>query len=83
MPRAKNTQAKRRPVEDPYEVWRSPDGEWEWKVLKKYQVDDNKPYAKWLVAVKSPYNFGGTSTGDEYVATVKRGGRKVEGEGRP
>lgn len=36
----KNEQAKTRDIGNPYEVWETPDGGWEWKVLKKWQVDD-------------------------------------------
>ena len=35
----KNLCLKERKVEEPYEIWRTPDGSWEWRVLKKWQVD--------------------------------------------
>ena len=57
---AKNKQAKTRDTESPYEIWKANQGtanEWEWRVLKKWQVDDNKPYARWFCAVKSPFTF--------------------------
>jgi hypothetical protein len=77
-PRAKNECAKTRPQDNPYEVWQSWDG-WEWRVLKKYQIDDNKPFARWFCAVKSPYTFGSYELGDCYVKDVKfgYGNRKV------
>lgn len=65
----KNTMAKTRPLEDPYEVWIR--GDWEWRVLKKWQADDNKQYARWYCAVKSPYTYGSYEYGDVYVSEVK------------
>jgi hypothetical protein len=50
---AKNLCGKIRPVDKPYEIWTV--GEWEWRVLKKWQADDNKPYGRYFCAVKSPY----------------------------
>lgn len=68
---------KERPYERPYEVWKSPDGSWEWRVLKKWQSDDDKPMARWFVAVTSPMTFGNYDLGDEYVANIKRFAVKV------
>ena len=58
----KNVCAKTRPVDNPYEVWKDYRHGWTWKVLKKWQVDDNKPYARWFCAVYSPY----LPTSDDY-----------------
>jgi hypothetical protein len=68
---ARNLCAKLRPVTDPYEVWRSPDATWEWKVLKKYSGDDDKNYARWFCHVTSPWCPEG-ELGDTYVADIKR-----------
>jgi hypothetical protein len=76
MARQKNECAKTRPVSDPYEVWRTPDGSWVWKVLKKWQVDDDKPYARWFCAVSSPYATD--ELGDVYVKDIKSVARKEE-----
>jgi hypothetical protein len=76
-PRVKNECAKTRPVENPYETWQSRDGSWTWKVLKKYQVDDCKPYARWLCAVSSPFTYGGYDMGDCYVSEIMSGARRV------
>lgn len=65
-----NTQAKTRKQETPYEIWETADGSWQWRVLKKYQADDNKPYARWLCQVKSPFVPDG-EIGDVYVAEIK------------
>lgn len=71
----KNQCLKTRPITNPYEVWRSRDGQWEWKVLKKYQTDDNAPFARWRVHCVSPH----MPEGDSYVNDVKKGGSyKVE-----
>ena len=69
---------KMRKVDNPYEVWATPDGSWEWRVLKKNQADDNKPYASWFCAVKSPYTFGGWDMGDTYVSEIKQNAVRVK-----
>jgi hypothetical protein len=86
MSKAKNTQGKMRDKDDPYEVWRTPDGSWEWRVLKKYQAPHNEvknPYARWFCAVKSPMTYGQFELGDTYVHEIKQYALAVEGEGRP
>lgn len=73
----KNECAKTRPQDDPYEVWR--DGsDWEWRVLKKYQANDDKEWARWFCAVKSPYTYGGYELGDVYVAEIKNNALRVK-----
>lgn len=67
---AKNLCGKMRKQDNPYEVWRSFDGSWEWRVLKKNQGDDDKPYASWFCLVKSPYVPDG-EYGDVYVSEIK------------
>ena len=69
--RKKNDYLKERDVDHPYEIWTTPDGSWEWRILKKWQVDDDKPYARWLAAVKSPMTYGGYEYGDTYVSDIK------------
>lgn len=69
----KNLCGKTRPRQDPYEIWQSKDGSWTWYVLKKYQADDNKPFARWLCYVVSPFVPDG-EVGDVYVETVRRDG---------
>jgi len=68
---SKNLCAKSRKVEEPYEVWMSPDRSWEWRILKKWQGDDDKPYARWFCAVKSPMTYGSFELGDVYVSDIK------------
>jgi len=64
----KNLQAKTRPENDPYEIWTA--GTWTWYVLKKWQADDNKPYARWFCLVKTPIVPDG-EFGDVYVSEIK------------
>lgn len=73
----KNTQAKTRKRENAYEVWQTPDGTWTWYVLKKYQADDLKPYAKWLCVVVTPICPQG-DIGDVYANTVLTTAKKVD-----
>jgi len=50
-------------------------GDWTWKVLKTYQRPDKEhenSYARWLVAVKSPYTHGSWDMGDSYVRDIRR-----------
>ena len=72
-----NLCSKMRKVDNPYEVWKSYDGSWEWRVLKKWQVDDDKPYARWFCAVKSPFTRGSFELGDVYVKDIKSNAVKV------
>jgi hypothetical protein len=81
--KVKNLFSKERPVENPYEVWKTADGSWEWRILKKWQTDDNKPYARWLCAVKSPMTYGGFDIGDVYVKSIKSSAMKIEENGKP
>lgn len=72
----KNTMLKTRKVNEPYEVWTNNFG-WEWRVLKKWQADDKKPYARWFCAVRSPYTYGEWEYGDTYAAEVMQNAQKV------
>lgn len=80
MKTKQNMCLKERDKENPYEIWVSKDGSWEWRVLKKWQLDDNKPYARWLCAVKSPFTHGSFDIGDVYVKEIKENAVKVETE---
>lgn len=77
-----NPYTKTRPADRPYEVWMSRDGSWKWFVLKKWQTDDSKPYARWYCLVKSPYMPDG-EYGDVYVAGIKSQASLVEKDGKP
>lgn len=68
-----NPCGKRREINEPYEVWKSLNGKWEWRVLKKYQLPEKEvrnPYAKWFCAVKTPY-VSDWELGDAYVKDVR------------
>ena len=71
----KNPSSKMRKTENPYEIW-AREG-WEWRVLKKWQLDDNKPYARWFCAAKSPYTYGRFELGDVYVAEIKANAKRI------
>ena len=71
---------KTRKVTEPYEIWQA--GDRTWLVLKKYQADDNKEYARALCAVYTPMTGGGfdlatmkptgsCDMGDTYIADYK------------
>lgn len=79
----KNPCGKTRPVNNPYEIWQSVVGSWEWRVLKKYQTPEkemNNPYARWFCAVKSPFTYGDWEYGDTYVKDIVNNARMVKGE---
>ena len=71
----KNKFVKTRDVNNPYEIYRA--GDWEWRVLKKWQIDDNKPYTRWFCAVKSPYTAPSYDMGDVYVSEIISNAAKV------
>lgn len=81
---AVNNYLKTRPVDDPYEIWKGRVNiggdilNFEWRVLKKWQVDDNKPYARWYVAAKSEATYGEWEYGDTYVNEIKGLGKKIK-----
>lgn len=70
----KNECNKMRERDNAYEVWATPDGQWEWRVLKKWQADDNKEYSRWFCEVKSPF---ATELGDVYVSEIKKNAVKI------
>jgi hypothetical protein len=62
-----------RPKDQPYEVWKSPDG-WTWNVLKKYQSPEREasnPYARWFCNVVSPFVPQG-EMGDVYAHDIMK-----------
>ena len=79
----KNKCGKTRKIDNPYEIWGGKvnlGGEnfnFEWRVLKKWQVDDNKPFARWFCAVKSEATYGSYDYGDVYVSEIKKFGVKI------
>ena len=76
----KNQCGKLRKVGQPYEIWQSKDGRWEWKVLKKYQAPENEiknNFARWFCAVRSPFTYGSYEFGDTYIKDVVTGNKCV------
>jgi hypothetical protein len=70
---AKNLRGKTRPLDDPYEIYQSLDGEWEWKVLKHYKSEESENtdrYARVFCGVKSPMTYGSYELGDVYLREV-------------
>lgn len=67
--RSQNSCAKMRKLDRPYEIWKVAD--WEWRVLKKWQTNDDKPFARWFCAVKSNLTSGQFEYGDVYVSEIK------------
>jgi len=59
---------------DAYEVWGT--STWTWYVLKKWQADDNKPYARWFCDVVTPICPDG-EMGDVYVKDIKSNARRI------
>ena len=53
------------------------DGSWTWYVLKKWQADDDKPYARWFCDVVTPYVPNG-EMGDVYVSSIKEGAVRIK-----
>lgn len=73
----KNLQAKTVTRDKAYEVWQSRDGSWTWYVLKKWQIDDNKPYARWFCCVVTPIVPDG-EYGDVYVKDIKENAIRIK-----
>tara|TARA_R110002020_G_scaffold212910_1_gene419565 strand:- start:1580 stop:1858 length:279 start_codon:yes stop_codon:yes gene_type:complete len=69
-----------RKVEEPYAIYKNDRAGWEWRILKTYQRPDKEAsnvYARWFVAAKSPYTFGGWEMGDTYISEVTTNGTLV------
>jgi hypothetical protein len=79
----KNLCAKTRTKDNPYEVWEGNYNAgmsgWRWLVLKKWQVDDSKPYARWFCFVTSPFCPDG-EYGDTYVTDITQHAHCVQVE---
>lgn len=76
----KNLCAKTRPDNNPYEIWATSDGSWQWHVLKKYQTPEKEaenPYARWFCRVISPFTPKG-ELGDVYVREIKESASLIE-----
>ena len=65
-------------LNQPLEVWGTPDGSWKWEVYKKNQKDDDQPNASWFTKVKSPFTPEG-ELGDTYVKDIKDNAIRLQG----
>jgi len=83
--RGKNLQAKTVKRADAYEIWTTSRYDryqedvtaWTWYVRKKWQVDDDRPYARWFCDVVTPHVPRGES-GDVYVKDIKNQAWRVK-----
>lgn len=73
--RLKNLCAKTVKRENAYEVWQA--GDWTWYVLKKWQVNDDAPNARWFCNVVTPMVGPQGETGDVYVSEIKSNARRI------
>jgi hypothetical protein len=73
---AKNLCAKKVTRENAYEVWRAENDDWTWYVLKKWQANDDAPFARWFCDVVTPMCPHG-EMGDVYVNDIKRQARRI------
>lgn len=80
----KNLCNKTRDITALYEIWVGKVnmyGEilnFEWRVLKKWQADDYKPYARWYVAAKSEATYGSWEFGDNYASEIMQLGTRIK-----
>jgi len=72
----KNLFGKTVDKDKPYAVYVNRASGFEWRVLKTYQTPANEkknPYARWLMAVKSPLTYNRFELGDVYIKDVLDG----------
>jgi len=66
----------------PIEIWETEDGSWRWEIYKKYQKDDNKPFARAMCKVFSPITreqmASGCEIGDVYIKDIKSYARRIK-----
>lgn len=75
--KTKNECAKTVKRPDAYEVWQTRDGSWTWYVLKKWQANDDKPYARWFCDVVTPFCPNG-ELGDVFVSHIKSQATRIK-----
>jgi hypothetical protein len=68
----------------PHATYRSPDGSWEWLVLKTYQRPDMEDqHSRWFLAVMSPFLYGSHELGDGYARDIRNQGILIPEESTP
>lgn len=65
----KNPAGKSRKPDNPYASWIDPQTGWKYKLLKSWQGDNSKEYARWFVWVDGY----GVDMGDEYCFNIRPG----------
>lgn len=68
---AKNPAGKTRKADKPYITLELARAGWTWKVLKFWQADGSKPYARAFCDVSSPHTYGSSDLGDVYVSDLR------------
>lgn len=71
-PRAKNLFGRTAKIDAPYATYTNNSG-WTWLVLKTYQTPEKEKgnlYARWFLAVRSPFTYGSYEMGDTYITDV-------------
>lgn len=68
----KNRAAKTRTLDNPYAHWHDLLTGTEYWLLKSWQANNSKDYARWFVAAKSDATFGSVDMGDEYCVNLQR-----------
>jgi hypothetical protein len=63
----KNLAGKVRKIDNPYATWIDPSCGWEFRLLKSWQGDNSKEYARWFMWVCGDYS----EMGDEYVKGLR------------
>lgn len=63
---------KSRPKGQPWLVFENKAAGWRWEVLKSWQMDNRKPFARWFCNVTSPYTGSYGDMGDTYVDEILR-----------
>lgn len=84
MPRKINPCGKTRSIENPYEIWATPNLVWRWLVLKKYQLpenEENNPYARWFCGVATDMTYDSPELGDVYRNEIVHNGFRMLGWG--
>ena len=82
MPRKINPCGKTRSIENPYEIWATPNLVWRWLVLKKYQLpenEENNPYARWFCGVATDMTYDSPELGDVYRNEIVHNGFRMLG----
>jgi len=76
----KNLCGKTVKINQAYEIWQTPNGQWTWYILKKYQNEENESknhYSRWYTFVTSPIVPDGEYS-DTYVKDIKSVAKRIK-----